>query len=87
MTAGLSESYATSGAINVVSCTFGQAWRAIAVCTLCALTPGVQARDGGDLRLIDAVRNSDTAAVRAMIRQRADVNASGDLLRKLGATE
>ena len=30
----------------------------------------------GDLRLIDAVKNNDTAAVRALIAQRVDVNAT-----------
>jgi uncharacterized protein len=50
----------------------------LALCTLAPgmLIPSAQAKDGADLRLIDAVRNSDMSVVRAMIKQRVDVNAS-----------
>jgi ankyrin repeat protein len=51
----------------------------LAVTFLMLLVAAVALAAGADLRLVDAVRNQDDAAARALINQHADVNArSGD---------
>ena len=48
---------------------------AVLACCIMALVGVVGLNAAGDIRLVDAVKNRDKAAVRSFLKQRVDVNA------------